>query len=81
MQSSWNTYSAEQTMARVLPYITFIVFLLVLSAAAQAGLGRTPDNEGKDAFLLLSICNSVYFFITSIHSISNWWKNGYITSV
>ncbi|KAK4589474.1 hypothetical protein RGQ29_020160 [Quercus rubra] len=45
MQSSWNTYSAEQTMARVLPYITFIVFLLVLSAAAQAGLGRTPDNE------------------------------------
>uniref|UniRef100_A0A7N2LP81 non-specific serine/threonine protein kinase n=1 Tax=Quercus lobata TaxID=97700 RepID=A0A7N2LP81_QUELO len=47
MQSSWNTYSAEQTMARVLPYITFTVFLLVLSAAAQAGLGRTPDNEVK----------------------------------
>ena len=68
-------------MARVLPYITLIVFLLALSAAAQAGLGRTPDNEGKDAFPLLSTRNSVYFFITSIHSISNWWKNGYKTSV
>ena len=68
-------------MARVLPYITLIVFLLVLSAAARAGLGRTPDNEGKDAFPLLSTRNSVYFFITSIHSISNWWKYGYITGV
>ncbi|KAK7824634.1 putative leucine-rich repeat receptor-like serine/threonine-protein kinase [Quercus suber] len=34
-------------MARVLTYISFIVFLLVLCMAAQAGTGPTPDNEVK----------------------------------
>ena len=55
-------------MARVLLYITFIVFLLVLSVEAQTGLGRTLDNEGKDVFpllyiLILYISSSLQFIL------------------
>uniref|UniRef100_A0A2N9IEQ7 Leucine-rich repeat-containing N-terminal plant-type domain-containing protein n=1 Tax=Fagus sylvatica TaxID=28930 RepID=A0A2N9IEQ7_FAGSY len=32
-------------MARLLPYISFVVLLLVMCMAAQAGTGRTPDDE------------------------------------
>ena len=63
-------------MKRVLPDISFTVavFLLVLCMAAQAA---TPDNEGKEVLISTSISNALYIFlhITSIHSISNWWKN------
>ena len=57
-------------MARLLPYISFVVLLLVMCMAAQAGTGPTPDDEGEQVFPLLSIFNSVYFYfnITSIHS-------------
>ena len=60
-------------MARVLTYISFIVFLLVLCMAAQAGTGPTPENEGKEVFPLLSICIFLYIssslqFILNIHS-------------
>ena len=52
----------------LLPYITFIVFLLVLSVEAQTGLGRTLDNEGKDVFpllyiLILYISSSLQFIL------------------
>jgi hypothetical protein len=55
-------------MARLLPYISFVVLFLVMCMAAQAGTGPTPDDEGEQVFPLLSIFNSVYFYfnITSI---------------
>ena len=64
------TRSEEQMMARLLPYISFLVLLLVMCMAAQAGTGPTPDDEGEQVFPLLSIFNSVYFYfnISSIHS-------------
>ncbi|GMY37740.1 probable LRR receptor-like serine/threonine-protein kinase At1g07650 isoform X2 [Fagus crenata] len=34
-------------MARLLPYISFVVLLLVMCMAAQAGTGPTPDDEVK----------------------------------
>ncbi|GMY37733.1 probable leucine-rich repeat receptor-like serine/threonine-protein kinase At3g14840 isoform X2 [Fagus crenata] len=35
-------------MARLLPYISIVVLLLVMCMAAQPGTGRTPDDEGQD---------------------------------
>ena len=68
------TRSEEQIMARLLPYISFVVLLLVMCMAAQAGTGPTPDDEGEQVFPLLSIFNSVYFYFNSFKVNSNQWK-------
>ena len=59
-QSSWNSQSAEQTiMARlVLPYISFIVFLLLMCMATQPGTGITHSDEGQDI-----LCSAFYLYI------------------
>jgi hypothetical protein len=50
-------------MARFLPYICFILLVLLLCMDAQAGrLRRTPDDEGEEVFLFLSICIYVKTF-------------------
>ena len=62
------TTTPTQMMARLLPNVSFIVLLLVMCKEAQAGPGPTPDDEGEQVFPLLSIFNSVFYLITSIHS-------------
>jgi hypothetical protein len=53
-------------MARFLPYVCFIVLILLLCMEAQAGrLGSTPDDEGQELFLLLS-----YYFLSLSLSLS-----------
>ena len=52
--------SAEQTtMARlVLPYISVIVFLLLMFTATQPGTGTTHSDEGQDI-----LCSAFYLYI------------------
>jgi hypothetical protein len=54
-------------MARFLPYICFILLILLLCIKAQAGrLGPTPDDEGEEIFLLLlllSLSLSIYMCV------------------
>ena len=52
--------SAEQTtMARpVLPYISFIVFMLLMFTATQPGTGTTHSDEGQDI-----LCSAFYLYI------------------
>jgi hypothetical protein len=49
--------TVEEMMARFLPYICFILLIIsLICMEAQAGcLGPTPDDEGEELFLLLSI--------------------------
>jgi hypothetical protein len=49
--------TVEEMMARFLPYICFILLMIsLICMEAQAGrLGPTPDDEGEEFFLLLSI--------------------------
>jgi hypothetical protein len=48
--------AVEEMMARFLPYICFIILISLICMEAQVGrLGRTPDDEGEELFLLLSI--------------------------
>jgi hypothetical protein len=48
--------AVEEMMARFLPYICFIILISLICMEAQAGcLGPTPDDEGEELFLLLSI--------------------------
>ena len=67
-------------MARpVLPYISFIVFMLLMFTATQPGTGTTHSDEGQDIlcsafYIYIYIYISVYFyFIYRIKSVlSNW---------
>jgi hypothetical protein len=69
-------------MARFLPYVCFILLILLLCMEAQAGrLGSTPDDEGGELFLfffLFSLYIYIYIYIYMCvcvcFRVVGWWE-------
>ncbi|GLT53506.1 hypothetical protein SLA2020_267720 [Shorea laevis] len=64
-------------MARFLPYICFVVLILLTCMEAQAGrLGPTPDDEGEAVFVLLPIytCWKPLVKLIAVHLRKKDWK-------